>query len=95
MPNALIEAMSAQLPVVATAVGGTPEVVVDGETGILVPPSNPQALAEAITTLLHNPDLCHEMGRAGRARIERHFTIGETVRRTESLYETLLRERGL
>jgi len=94
MSNALLEAMAASLPVVAAAVGGTPEVVVDGVTGLLVPPRDPDALAQAITRLLRDPDLRRRMGCAGRERVEQHFSIKETVRQTEALYETLLREKG-
>ncbi len=94
MPNAALEAMAAGLPTVATAVGGTPEVVVDGVTGLLAPPCNPDALAQAIARLLRNPDLRRKMGQAGQERVEQHFSIKETVRRTETLYEALLREKG-
>ena len=94
MPNAVLEAMAAGLPVVATAVGGTPEAVVDRVTGLLVPPHDPDALARAIERLLGDPSLRREMGRAGRERVGRHFSIDQTVRRTQALYETVLRERG-
>ena len=94
MSNALLEAMATQLPVVATAVGGTPEVVVDSETGLLIPPRDPDALAQAIARLLRNPDLRDRMGQAGRKRIKRYFSIVETIRRTEGLYTTLLQEKG-
>ncbi len=94
LPLVLLEAMAAGLPVVATAVGGTPEVVVDGVTGLLVPPHDPQSLAQAIIRLLGDPDLRRRMGQAGRERVERHFTVERMVRETESLYEMLLREKG-
>lgn len=94
MSNALLEAMATGLPVVATAVGGTPEVVVDGVTGLLVPPGDPDLLAQAIRQLLRDLDLRHTMGQAGRARVEKSFSIEETVRRTEELYTTLLKEKG-
>ena len=95
LPNAVLEALAAGLPVVATAVGGTPEVVVDGVTGLLIPPHEPGALAEAMAALLRDPDLRRTMGRAGRKHVKRHFAIAETVRRTEALYEALLQEKGL
>lgn len=95
LPNALLEAMAAGLPVVATAVGGTPEVVVDGVTGFLVPPRDPQALADAILRLLRDPELRQRMGEAGRARVAAHFSIEQMVHKTEALYEQLLAEKGL
>jgi len=90
MPNAVLEAMATGLPVVATAVGGTPEVVVDGVTGLLVPPRDPVALAQAIERLLADPELRHRMGQAGRERVEQHFSVEQMVRKTEALYEELL-----
>jgi glycosyltransferase involved in cell wall biosynthesis len=95
MPNVILEAMAAGLPVVATNVGGTPEVVVDGETGFLVPPRDPKALADAIVRLINDPELRKRFGQAGRERIEKHFTIQETVRKTEALYSRLLKEKGI
>jgi len=95
LPLALLEAMAACLPVVATAVGGTPEVVIDGETGLLVPPGDPDALAQAIVFLIENPELRKKMGQAGRKRVAEHFTIQETVRKTEALYQKLLVEKGI
>jgi len=91
MPNAALEAMAVGLPVVATAVGGTPEAVADGETGLLVPSRDPDALAQAIARLLRDPELWRKMGQAGRRRVEQHFSVEQMVRRTESLYEELLR----
>jgi glycosyltransferase involved in cell wall biosynthesis len=95
MSNALLEAMAAGLPVVATAVGGTPDVVLDGVTGLLVSPGDPASLARAIGRMIRDPNLRQKMGRAGRARIEQHFSIEETVRRTEEMYTVLLEEKGL
>ncbi|MBU0512919.1 MAG: glycosyltransferase [Chloroflexi bacterium] len=92
---AILEAMAASLPVVATAVGGTPEVVLDGVTGLLVPPRDPDALAKAILRLLGDPGLRLRMGQAGRERVEKHFAISETVRKTEALYQKLLAEKGI
>jgi glycosyltransferase involved in cell wall biosynthesis len=94
MSNAILEAMAAGLPVVATAVGGTPEVVVDGVTGFLVPPRDPQALADAILRLLRDPDLRRRMGEAGRAHVTEHFSVEQMVHKRERLYEELLKEKG-
>jgi len=93
MPNVVLEAMAAGLPVVATAVGGTPEVVVNGVTGFLVPPRDPDALAKAIIRLLCDPDLRRRMGKAGRERVERFFSVERMVRATEALYEELVEEK--
>jgi starch synthase len=74
-----LEAMAAGKAVVATKVGGVPEVVVDGVTGILVPPEDPRALAGAIVTLLKNPEQRERMGEAGRQRVIRDFTWARYV----------------
>ena len=95
LPNVVLEAMAAGLPVVATAVGGTPEVVVNDVTGLLIPPRDPQALADAIHRLLRDPELRQRMGQAGRARVAEHFSVEQMVRKTETLYEHLLAEKGL
>lgn len=93
MPNVVLEAMAAGLPVVATAVGGTPEIVVEGETGLLVPPRDPAALAEAMERLLADPALRLQMGRAGRDRVQQYFDIERTIRLNEELYNTLINEK--
>ena len=95
LPNTVLEAMAAGLPVIATRVGGTPEMVLNGETGMLVPKSDPDSLADAITPLLGNPEARESMGRAGRQRVQQHFTVEEMVQKTEQLYEELLMEKGL
>ena len=74
----ILEAMATALPVVATAVGGNPEVVVDQETGLLVD-ERPRSLATAIATLASNPAQRQAMGDAGRWRVKRHFTIERMV----------------
>lgn len=89
MPNVALEAMAAGLPVIATAVGGTPEVVVPNKTGLLVPSKNPTALANAIIQLLADPTLAQQMGRNGRQRVAQKFSIETTVEHTHTLYQTL------
>ena len=82
----LLEAMARGLPVVATQVGGNPEVVVDGETGLLVKPRAPTDLAAAIVRLLHAPEEGRRMGRAARSRVERGFDVRRMVGQYENLY---------
>ncbi len=75
LPNVLLEASAAGVPVVGTAVGGVPEVIADGETGYVVPPRDPAALAEKLTRLLGDCDLRRTMGDAGRRRMRTQFTF--------------------
>jgi glycosyltransferase involved in cell wall biosynthesis len=75
--------------VVATPVGGTPELVVDGETGLLVPPRDPEALAAALQRLLEDPDLARRLGEAGRTRVAERFTAAAQTRRILELYDEL------
>jgi len=82
----LLEAMARGLPIVATKVGGNAEVVIDGETGFLVPPNNPAALADTIRQLFGNDDKCQMLGRAGRRRVEAHFDIRAVLAEYERLY---------
>jgi sugar transferase (PEP-CTERM/EpsH1 system associated) len=95
LPNTVLEAMAAGIPVVATRVGGTPELVVNGKTGMLVPKSDPDSLADVITLLLESPEARESMGRAGRQRVQQHFSVEKMVQKTEQLYEELLMEKGL
>lgn len=94
MPNSVLEAMAAGLPVVATAVGGTPELVLDGQTGLLVAPGDPSALADALLALLADGRLAESLGRAGRARVEAYFGEGLMIRQMEALLDRLV-ERHL
>ncbi len=89
-PNTILEAMAAGKPVVATRTGGIPEAVIDGETGLLVPPGDPSALAAALLSLLRDPDRAIAMGIAGRRRVLERFPIGKMVGEVEQLYEELL-----
>jgi len=79
LPVTLLEGMAAARAVVSTAVGGVPGVMIDGQTGVLVPPGDPAALAQACVQVLANPDLRSKMGRAGRARVEAHYSIEAMV----------------
>jgi len=94
-PNALLEAMAAGKPVVATKVGGIPEIVVHGETGILIPPRDTDALAIAIIDLLQNRLKEKDMGEAGRIRAAKRFSIYKMIEKTENLYQELLKEKQL
>jgi glycosyltransferase involved in cell wall biosynthesis len=89
----LIEAMAARRPVVATGVGGMPEIVVDGETGLLVSPGDTSALAAAILSLLQDPPRRRAMGEAGRRRVEERFSLPERLRRFEAICAEVLRRR--
>lgn len=91
-PNAVIEAMAARLPVVATNVGGVPEAIIDGSTGLLVTPSNPKALSSALSAVGTNPMLRLSLGVAGRARVEDEFAIEACVVAYEQLYRNLERQ---
>jgi len=85
MPNTLLESMAAGLPVVATAVGGTVEVVKDGETGYLVPPKNPAKLADALHKLIANRTERESMAKQAVERFEKHFSVDIMVDRYEEL----------
>ncbi len=93
MPLAVLEYMDAGLPVVSTAVGGVPDVVVDGETGLLVPRRDDAALAAALSALLGDRERARRLGEAGRVRRRSEFDLDTMVRRLEALYTELLRAR--
>jgi glycosyltransferase involved in cell wall biosynthesis len=92
-PNAVLEAMAAGKAVVAAASGGTVEAMEDGRTGILVPPCNPDALAEALLRLLRDPARAQRMGEAGRERVQAEFSLERMVRSYQDLYDELLAGR--
>jgi sugar transferase (PEP-CTERM/EpsH1 system associated) len=92
--NTILEAMASGLPVIATAVGGNPELVDDGTTGTLVPPEDPEALAREIVACFRAPRLADARGRAGRARAAQLFSLEGMVRRYAELYHELLAAKG-
>lgn len=94
MPGSILEAMAMARPVVATAVGGVPEAVIDGVTGYLVPSGDVGALAAAISAVLADPAKSERMGRAARERVEKEFRVELMIRKTEGMYETLVASRG-
>lgn len=93
IPQALSQALAMERPIVATAVGGIPEIVEHGVTGLLVAPKDSDGLAQAILSLLHDPLLGEKLGRAGRQRIEREYSLTHMLDKTEGLYYRLLAER--
>lgn len=93
LPLGVLEAMASGKPVIATAVGGTGEAVVDGDTGVLVPPADPAALAHAIGTLLRNPALAQRLAARGRACVQQEFSAETMVGRITTIYDQLLRAR--
>lgn len=90
LSNAILEAMAAGVPVVATAVGGSSEAVEHGVTGFLVPPRDPAALAGAISGLLEDRERAARLGQAGRQRVAERFSNDRMVRDTEAFYLSLL-----
>jgi glycosyltransferase involved in cell wall biosynthesis len=93
LPLVAIESLAVGRPVVATAVDGTPEVILDGRTGFTVPPGDAPSLAEAIGRLLRDPDLRRSFGRAGRSFVLEHFTQERQIAQTQQLYFDALRQR--
>jgi glycosyltransferase involved in cell wall biosynthesis len=93
VPVSALEAMACGLPVVATRVGGTPEVVEEGRTGLLVPPCDARAIAAAVLHLLRNPERARSLGKEGRDRVLARFEAREMVRRTTDLYGDLMERR--
>ena len=89
LPNAALEALAMDVPVLATAVGGTPEVITDGETGRLVPPSAPAALASAMSDFLAHRERWQQWATAGRRTVEQRFDFRARTRKMEAIYEEL------
>ncbi len=94
LPNLVLEAMRFGKPVVATSAPGTTEVVVDGQTGLLVPVANPQLLARAIRDVVRDPDLAQRLGTAGREHVDTKFPVQAMIDSFARLYEELARAKN-
>ncbi len=93
LPYTIIEAMMAGLPVVATSVGGVPELVENNKTGFLVPSDNPEKMAEAIDRLLENKELRIKMGKEGQRKALKEFTLERMIAQTQNLYQEVLNKK--
>jgi glycosyltransferase involved in cell wall biosynthesis len=92
--NVILEYMASSKPVVATNVGGNPEIVVHGETGLLVPPTDSAALASAILSILKDKEVGLRFGKAGRKRVEEKFSLDVMLRNYENLFERVITSKG-
>ena len=90
IPQVIPQALAVGTPVVASTVGGSPELIRDGENGRLVPPADPAALAAAILELLREPERARAMARAGQVMVQARYTIDATMARTTAVYRELL-----
>ncbi len=95
LPVSLLEAMSCGLPCVATRVGGVPEAVIDGKTGLLIPPGDAESLSTAILQLLKTPNLRATLGRNARERILERCTLDQMALRTRALYQAVLNKEAI
>jgi glycosyltransferase involved in cell wall biosynthesis len=93
MPNVVMEAMAMQKPVVATDVNGVRELMVEGKTGLIVPPRDPLALATSIARVIDNPDMLAEFGKAGYERVNREFTMSAMASNLEGYLQQKLQEK--
>lgn len=87
LPNVLVEASSQNLICVSTNMSGIPELLTDGINGLVVPPENPQLLAAALETAIHNPPLRHQLGQAAENRVREHFDLNSSIRQLTRLFE--------
>ncbi len=88
LPRAVIEAMAQRVPAIVSNVGGMPELVEDGLSGLVIPPRDHKALASAIMALVTEPERCKALGEAARFRIETVFNIDTTIEKMEALFES-------
>lgn len=93
LPTALLEAMAMKRPIVASSVGGIPEIIISEQTGLLIPPEDPDALAEAVVFLLENPHVAHAMGEASYKLIREHFSVQSFVAQMEAVYDQLIDQK--
>jgi len=89
MPCVLLEAMACGLPIIATSIGGTPEFVLNGKTGFLVPMQDPKALASVVLKLLRNNDLREEIGKSSRERVERYYSLDTMTEKVLNCYKSI------
>ncbi len=89
LPNAVIEAMSAELPIIATNIGGIPELIDEGKTGLLIAPHAPETLAQAMINMLSNPQKMYGYGQAGKIKANKLFNIQQSVQSYQTLYATI------
>jgi len=94
LPRSVIEAMAYRVPPIVTDSGGSPELVVDGESGLVVPVRDPRALATAIERLYRDPAFRRRLGEGARERIARDFRNEDTVRKIIDVYKSLVPEKG-
>lgn len=94
LPVSLTEAMAMGKPVVASSVGGIPEIIDDHVTGVLIPPRDATALAEALLELLTSPDMAKRLGQAGQARVRKEFSLERMVADTERTYEQVIAQKS-
>jgi glycosyltransferase involved in cell wall biosynthesis len=93
IPNILVESLALEVPVISTPISGIPELVVHGETGLLTPPRDPAALADAIESLLRDPARGRALGRNGRARVAAMFDLERNARELAERFRAILAAR--
>ena len=95
MPNVVLEAMAAGIPVVSTDVEGIGQLVEDGVSGLVVPSRNPKAFSDAMVVLASDPARCARLSNAAYQRVAQYFSVGSMVDHYESLYERLLNQQEM